>query len=136
MILWSCDLIIFGFYNLQILSSHHLWILWFYDPQIFNSPFLSLSVYLSVYLAAYFPWEIILVLTFATDIHLFSTWVHVLCQRIHLLSNCRPSTITFESGLTEVFFTGNIYSATCSEIKLWHIVHWNRPPYLSHFHCL
>jgi hypothetical protein len=39
-----------------------------------------------------------------------------------------------ESVLTEVFFTGNIYLATCN-VNIWHwdYVHRYRPPILSHF---
>lgn len=59
------------------------------------------------------------------------TWVNVLYQQI-LSSLQLPFCFDkLESFLIEVFFTGNIYPATCTDKIMWHCIHWYRPPILQ-----
>ena len=59
---------------------------------------------------------------------LHSTRINVLYQQILFSLQSFVFIRYFESVLIEVFFTGNIYPATCIDIEMWDCVHWNRPP--------
>ena len=57
-----------------------------------------------------------------------STRINVLYQQILFALQWIVFIRWFESILIEVFFTGNIYPATCTDMQMWDCVHWNRPP--------
>jgi len=93
--------------------------MWLFSVRRWNSyrfyifPFDVLFFALSLVSSRFFPDLSVLKTIEPARSFFYTTWINVLCQRIPSLSNYRFFFDTLESLLTEVFFTGNIYPATC-----------------------